>query len=49
MTATKVYDPNCIRCRYARPGATTTHADHVPDEHADVEVLADGTLRITGR
>jgi hypothetical protein len=28
----KSYDPNCVKCRYSRPGATTTHKDHVQDE-----------------
>lgn len=23
------YDPTCVRCRYTRPGASSTHADHV--------------------
>jgi len=29
------YDSNCVRCRYSRPGATTTHVDHENDENAE--------------
>jgi hypothetical protein len=27
----KSYDPDCVRCRYSRPGTSTTHADHVAE------------------
>lgn len=31
LDTTPVYDPNCIKCRYSRPGNPKTHIDHVAD------------------
>jgi hypothetical protein len=27
------YDPNCVRCRYSRPGTPGDHRDHEEDPH----------------
>jgi hypothetical protein len=36
------YDSNCVQCRYSRPGATTTHVDHVQLADMDERVNDEG-------
>ena len=48
-TTTKTYDPNCVSCRYSKPGASGDHRQHQRDTNADVTEHEDGTLSIVGK